>query len=147
MKNVQFCCGGNILPDFTNHDIDCDMTKLPLPYADNSVDFILMEHGLEHFTVAQSLAILDEFYRILKHGGTLRICCPVLERLEVDAARDIALNHGHLIIFSTQSLKDFIRCGRFSNVHETGRSLLDGHWKVIGKDKDDRETARIEANK
>jgi len=60
MIKAQFCCGGNILPGFKNHDMDCDMTKLPLPYADDSVDLVLMEHGLEHFTVAQSLAILDD---------------------------------------------------------------------------------------
>lgn len=147
MKKVQFCCGGNILPGWDNRDIDCDMTKLPLPYADGAVDLILMEHGLEHFTVAQALAILDEFRRILKPGGMIRICCPVLERLNPGAGRDIALNHGHLIIFSTQSLKDFIRIAGFANIRETARSHFDGHWKVIGKEKDDIETARIEANK
>lgn len=127
--------------------MDVDMTKLPLPYANDSVDIILMEHGLEHFTVAQAIAILDEFMRILKPGGMLRICCPVLERLNRAAARDIALNHGHLIIFSTQSLKDIIRIAGFSNIRETKRSHFDGHWRIIGREKDDIETARIEAVK
>ena len=146
-KRVQFGCGGNILPGFINHDMDVDLTKLPLPYADASVDFILIEHCLEHFTVAQSLAILDEFRRIMKPGATLRVCCPVLERLDPEAGRDIALNHGHLIIFSTQSLKDFIRIAGFREIRETPRSPLDGHHRVIGIEKDNRETARIEAKK
>lgn len=144
---LNLACGGNILPGFSNHDMDVDLTKLPLPYADNSVDYILLEHALEHFTVAQALAILDDLRRILKPGATLRVCCPVLERLDPVAGRDIALNHGHLMIFSTQSLKDFIRIAGFRDIRETRRSPLDGHHKVIGMAKDDRETARIEGRK
>lgn len=144
---LQFCCGGNRLPGWQNYDMDCDLTKLPLPFESESADVIFIEHGLEHFTVAQAVAILDEFYRVLKKGGKLRVCCPVLERLDKDAARDIALNHGHLIIFSSQSLKDLIRIAGFQNIQPARRDSIDGHYRVIGTAKDDLETARFVAIK
>lgn len=127
--------------------MDCDITKLPLPYPDNSVNMIFAEHLLEHNSVAQAVAFLDDCRRILKPGGRIRICCPVLERLTPEAARDIALNHGHLIIFSEQSLKDLVRLCGFTQITVTERKAIDSHWKVIGKEKDDRETCRIEAFK
>lgn len=144
---IQFGAGGNRLEGWRNHDMDVNLEKLPLPYGNEVADMVFMEHCLEHFTVKQALAILDDIYRILKHGGRLRICCPILERLDVPAGRDIALNHGHLMIFSQQSLKDFIRLAGFTGIHSTGRSELDGHARVIGVEKDDRETARVEAFK
>jgi len=146
-QNIQFGSGGNILSGWINHDMDCDLTKPPFPYADNSVNMVFAEHCLEHTTVAQAVAALDEFYRILKPGGRLRVCCPVLERLTPEAARDIALNHGHLIIFSEQSLKDLIRISGFKQITVTERKAIDGHHNVIGKEKDDRETCRVEAFK
>lgn len=149
MKEVkrQFCSGGNMLYDWECYDMDCDLTKLPLRFQSSSTDQVFIEHGLEHFSVAQALAILDEFYRILKPRGLLRVCCPVLDRLDPVAARDIALNHGHLMIFSTHSLKDFIKIAGFVDIQETGRKDIDGHHRQIGVEKDNRETARIEARK
>ena len=35
----------------------------------------------------------------------------------------------------------------FREIKESSRTAIDGHWKVIGKEKDDRETARIVAYK
>ncbi len=144
---IQLGAGGNNLHGWNNHDIDVDLTRLPLPYADNQADFVFIEHCLEHFTVKQALEILWDIKRILKPGGTIRVCCPTLERLSVSEGVDIALNHGHLMIFSTQSLKDFIRIAGFRDIKEKQRSNIDGHWKVIGEAKDDKETARIEAVK
>lgn len=42
-----------------------------IPFPDNSVDIIWSQHVMEHFTEVESQAVLREFYRILKVGGTM----------------------------------------------------------------------------
>lgn len=141
---VQFGAGGNRLPDWTNHDSEVDISKA-LPYADHSVDMVFAEHVVEHISHIQALAFLDECFRILKVGGAIRLCIPVLERLEPAHARDIITGHGHQAAYSTQLIKDFLRAAGFAGIRETARSGIDGHFTVIGTEKDSEETARIEA--
>lgn len=146
MRNLNFGCGGNILPGWENHDADVDISK-PLPYENNSIDQVFAEHVAEHIHPHKFLGFLDECRRILKPGGRIRICMPVLERLDPEAARDIILNHGHEAAYSTQLIMDFLRAAGFSGIKQTQRKPIDGHFRVIGRSKDDLETARIEAIK
>jgi len=60
-------------------DINYDLRK-PLPFPDNSVDFIYNEHFLEHLTVEEGIAAIKGFYRVLKPGGVMRIAMPDLEK-------------------------------------------------------------------
>lgn len=46
----------------------------PLPVADESVDIVICQEGIEH--LPDQLAVLSEFNRILKPGGTLILTCP-----------------------------------------------------------------------
>lgn len=82
-------CGRNYFNGWINIDNNSDnnITKLdlnldlrnPLPFKDDSVDFIYNEHFLEHLTAAEGLKALIEFRRILKPGGILRIAMPDLK--------------------------------------------------------------------
>lgn len=82
-------CGRNYFNGWINIDNNSDnnITKLdlnldlrnPLPFKDDSVDFIYNEHFLEHLTAAEGLKALIEFRRVLKPGGMLRISMPDLE--------------------------------------------------------------------
>ncbi len=54
---------------------DC---RKKLNYPDNSVDHILCSHFLEHVYLQETKAILSDFYRVLKPGGTLHIIVPDL---------------------------------------------------------------------
>jgi predicted SAM-dependent methyltransferase len=76
-------CGDFNIPGFINID------KLPLPHIhyrssieklpfikSNSVDLIYMSHCLEHIPQWNIPAALNEYYRILKKGGILRISVP-----------------------------------------------------------------------
>jgi len=148
---IQFGAGGNLLEGWRNHDLESDGVDIrePLPYADDTVDFILAEHVMEHVTGPEALRFLDECHRILKPGGTLRVCCPVLDELSISDARDIILNHGHLIFLSRDSMSELFRASkfRFGDFGETEIAECDGHWKVIGQEKDHIETCRIEATK
>lgn len=146
--NVQFGCGSNRLPDFENWDSEVDITK-NLPYGDNTVDFILIEHCLEHVSGPDALHFCEEAYRILKPGGALRVCMPVLERLDRSEAKAIIRLHGHLTLWHTLLIPRLLFAAGFdeSKIVETGRKECDGHFRVIGEEKDNRETARFEARK
>ena len=58
-------------------DLNWDL-RFPLPFEDNSVDFIFNEHFIEHLTVEESRASLRDFMRVLKKGGVMRIAMPDL---------------------------------------------------------------------
>lgn len=59
-------------------DLNWDLRN-PLPFEDNSVDFIFNEHFVEHLTVEEARISLADFRRVLKPGGVMRIAMPDLE--------------------------------------------------------------------
>lgn len=76
-------CGEINIPGFINID------KLPFPHIhylssierlpfikSNTVDLIYMSHCLEHITQWNVPTVLNEYYRVLKKGGILRISVP-----------------------------------------------------------------------
>lgn len=144
---VQFGCGSNILEGWENHDGEVDITK-ELPYKENSVDFILIEHCLEHVNCACGMHFLMEARRILKPGGVLRVCVPAaLEMPTREHCIDLITGHGHQMIFNEQVLARMLDLAAFTNIGWSKRKEIDGHHKVIGLLKDDLETLRMEAVK
>lgn len=146
---LNLCAGGNTLPaPWRNHDRDMDLNN-PLPFADNTVDRIFIEHGLEHIDSAHGMRFLAEAHRVLKPGGVIRICVPELARLDSAHIRDICTGHGHQQIYSEQTLRLFLFGAGFAliGIETTCRKETDGHWKVIGEAKDNLETLRMEATK
>ncbi len=84
MLMLHIGCGSVYFDGWVNMDLDSpkadrhhDMRQ-PLPYDDNSVSFIYNEHFIEHLSVAEGLAALKEFYRVLAPGGVVRIATPDL---------------------------------------------------------------------
>lgn len=75
-------CGRKILPDHMNCDINetvkadkhFNLECPPYPFADNTVDEVLMDNVLEHLT--DVVAIMKELHRILKPGGIVDIYVP-----------------------------------------------------------------------
>lgn len=60
-------------------DLNWDLRN-PLPFPDNSVDYIFNEHFMEHLTVEEGIQANRDFLRVLKKGGVLRIAMPDLEK-------------------------------------------------------------------
>ncbi len=144
---IQFGCGSNRLEGWKNHDSDADFTKR-LPYADSVADFILIEHALEHTDAPGAYRFMEEANRILKPGGVLRICVPHLDNIfEQEHRRDLILGHGHQMVYTERNLVLMLQTAGFSSIHTTNRKECDGHWRVIGIEKDDIETLRVEAVK
>jgi len=56
-----------------------DITKLP--YEDESVDLIYASHVLEYFDREEVIPVLQEWVRVLKRNGTLRIAVPDFEAM------------------------------------------------------------------
>ena len=61
---------------FTEKDIECKRADImeQLPLQNNSVDFVICQEGIEHFT--DQFKVLVEFNRILKQQGSLIITTP-----------------------------------------------------------------------
>lgn len=58
-------------------DYRCDIRKLP--FGTGEFDIVFSSHTLEHFSVAEVPDIMDEWTRILKPGGEMRLMLPNLE--------------------------------------------------------------------
>lgn len=61
-------------------DLNWDLRN-PLPYGDNSVDFIFNEHFFEHLTIEESEPIMKDLMRVLKPGGVMRVAMPDLQEI------------------------------------------------------------------
>jgi len=146
MLKLNLGCGGNILQGFENHDADVDITK-PLPWKNDSADFILLEHCLEHVTGPQGFGFMREAYRVLKKGGVLRICVPELSRVSREKKVDLIINHGHLMVYCAENLTQMLYAAGFNDIIGTPRKDCDGHHRVIGEPLDTAETLRLEATK
>lgn len=59
-------------------DLNWDLRN-PLPFKDESVDYIFNEHFIEHLTIEESQRSIKDFMRVLKPGGVMRIAMPDLE--------------------------------------------------------------------
>jgi len=144
---IQFGCGGNILEGWHNHDADMDVSR-PLPYPDECAELVFSEHLNEHLTGPELLGFLDECYRILLPGGTIRWCGPAVTMLlDRHHARDLTVNHGHKQVLNGTTMETFLWMAGFDDVRYTSRQPCDGHWRVIGAELDDLETVRLEAKK
>jgi hypothetical protein len=53
-----------------------DLTKLPWPWKDNSVEEANASHIVEHFTAKERIGFANELYRVLIPGGTCLITTP-----------------------------------------------------------------------
>lgn len=143
----NFGCGGNRIPGWRNFDDDCNIAK-PLPFPNECATFILAEHVVEHLSGPDGFRFFEECHRMLVPGGILRICVPILDRIQDKLhMRDLVVGHGHLVVFNLGNLVTLLHLAGFETVSETGRKDCDGHHRVIGEAKDDLETLRVEARK
>ena len=62
-----------------NPDIVCDGAKLPFP--DESADYFVLHHVLEHFGCGEGIGLVKEAHRVLKPGGSLLVFVPDLDAL------------------------------------------------------------------
>jgi ubiquinone/menaquinone biosynthesis C-methylase UbiE len=114
-------CGTYKRPEYINVDAfeSCDpdylwdLNRTPYPWADNSIDGIVMTHVLEHLD--NWWGAFTECARILKPGGTLQINVP-------DESSATALTYrDHLHVFNRASFHGIH--GRVSGTNAWARSV------------------------
>jgi predicted SAM-dependent methyltransferase len=88
MNYLNLGCGSRFHTDWVNIDFSStDKSVIAhnliqgIPRPDRSFDVVYHSHVLEHFTKPQAQSFLQECYRVLKPGGTLRIAIPDLEQI------------------------------------------------------------------
>ena len=88
VKKLQLAASNNLLPGwlntdvFLNHDpvVYLDATKR-FPFDDNTFDYIMAEHMIEHIEYQAAQVMLEECFRVLKPGGRVRVATPDLRVL------------------------------------------------------------------
>jgi SAM-dependent methyltransferase len=85
VRKLQLGCGFNKLPGWLNSDLfppaadvwHLDVTSV-FPLPSDTFDFIYSEHMIEHIPYTAGQVMLEECYRVLKPGGTIRVSTPDL---------------------------------------------------------------------
>jgi predicted SAM-dependent methyltransferase len=88
VRKLQLAASNNLIPGwlntdvFLNHDavVYLDATRR-FPLDDNTFDYIMAEHMIEHVEYPAAQVMLRECYRVLKPGGRVRIATPDLRVL------------------------------------------------------------------
>ncbi|MFX0036490.1 MAG: methyltransferase domain-containing protein [Candidatus Hermodarchaeota archaeon] len=106
-------CGNDIREGWINLDIiksegvDVvhDLNKIPLPFEDNSFDYILCKDVLEHVNY---VTLMNELHRTLKKGGILRIRVPHF------TSKSNYADPTHINLFSSNTFYYFTKQLQFS---------------------------------
>lgn len=87
MKKIHLGCGSiykngwiNIDLDSPVADIQRDLTE-PLPFENDTVQYIYTEHFIEHINRQQAVSFLFECHRVLTADGVIRVSTPDLRFL------------------------------------------------------------------
>lgn len=76
MIKLNLGAGGTQIEGYTPLDIKQGDTIYPLQYTDGVVDEVRASHVLEHFPHGMGQQIINEWVRVLKPGGVLKIAVP-----------------------------------------------------------------------
>lgn len=88
VRKLQLGAGVNRVEGWLSTDIEPrtdDVLELdarePLPFPDESLDYIFAEHMIEHIAYRPGQRMLRQCLRVLRPGGVLRLATPDLARL------------------------------------------------------------------
>lgn len=174
MRKIQLGAGGHNLPGWENYDMDCDITK-PLPFSENSIDFIMLEHVIEHVTQHQGYRFFEECMRVLKPGGVVRVVFPDIKRAfdrcderyrefvkrylggtvtNKIAIEQLIFNFGHVSIYTVELMMAILTMigfqARYSEYNKSTipeLNNIESHWKAIGWEAAFLESSVVEGTK
>ena len=159
MRKLHLGCGKRYTPGFIHIDKEYydhldyqrDVTDLSM-FDDNSIDLIYACHVLDHLSRNSEVdKALSEWYRVLQHGGLLRIAVSDFEKVVqmYNSGMDLESLWGHIVgghkgrgdahgcVFDFTVLKRYLEQHGFKNVRRYD-------WrKTIHKDYDDFSQAYI----
>lgn len=89
-RYLNIGCGQAVHPEWVNADFRAGPggiiaidARNALPFGDAELDAVYHSHLLEHLSRSEGERFLGECYRVLKHGGVLRVVVPDFENLVV----------------------------------------------------------------
>tara|TARA_B100001057_G_C22841895_1_gene947415 strand:+ start:671 stop:1486 length:816 start_codon:yes stop_codon:yes gene_type:complete len=110
--------------DFDNNDADLRLDLMHIELPDNSVDFIILSHVLEH--VSDDKLALSELMRVLAPDGKLFLQVPLGKHQKTkddkfESTEERLLHYGqkdHLRLFALENLySDLIKIGFLTSIH------------------------------
>lgn len=119
--------GSTVIEGFTPIDRKFGSEAFPLPYPDGSVSEIRASHILEHFTFGDAQKALEEWSRVLKPGGRIRISVPDVDKVLADKSPNRLFylmggqtdaNDVHKSAYDEERLAGVMREAGFSNLQE-----------------------------
>lgn len=134
MLKLNLGSGPNLLPHFENLDRKTGQEVFPLKYETGSVDEIRASHILEHFSEKGIWIVLNEWARVLKPGGLIRIAVPDLKKIIEDPEEKWAqhimggqTDHSdyHRSVFTREKLTSLLLENGFDSVTEGWVSEID----------------------
>lgn len=159
---------------FSNYDAETNIFA-PLRWANDSVEFIVCSHTMEHGTPAHGWGFIQECHRILRRGGVARITVPdavkayrnatdsyiqwIAKMGWGDGTRKGVLNnllaqHGYLACWNTEMLIGMMEAAGFTakqvGLHHSDYPELAGsshHHLQIGMEYDAIESLCVEGIK
>jgi SAM-dependent methyltransferase len=102
----------------------------PLDWPDGSVDEIRASHVLEHFGHRQTLLVLEEWCRVLKPNGIMRIAVPSIEQIMAEMDRGTPFNMIEMFITGGQVDDDDHHGTVFTRQKLAAQMHLSGLWKL-----------------
>jgi len=115
-KKLQLGTSNNFLEGWFNTDIVCNDRRVVymdatsrFPFSDNSFDYVMAEHMIEHVGYSAGGVILRECFRILKPGGCLRFSTPDLRTLLGLYAKPLSAEQQSYIDWIIQRLMPEVR--------------------------------------
>jgi len=175
MRKLHFGSGGRAIGGWESYDMDVDLTK-PLPFPDQSADYIFCEHCIEHLTPAEVWSYFEECFRILRQGGVVRTTFPCVARTMrkitqsyrdfvraqgwgdgsfKDGIRHLVVLHGHQSVWHARLITAILKAIGFSDAVtvKVGKSKdhelrgIEQHWRAIGIENNNIESVSVEAVK
>ncbi len=71
------------------------------PFGDNAFAYVFNEHMIEHLPVEVALNMLRESFRVLRHGGVIRIATPDLDKIFALKREDVSPLERSYLQFAT----------------------------------------------
>ena len=87
-RRLNWGCGDSAVSGWVNSDrrpaagvdVVCDIVRDGLPLDTNGFDYAVSVHALQEIPMDELVPVLQEFRRVLKFGGVLRLVLPDLEK-------------------------------------------------------------------
>lgn len=85
VTGLQIGAGPHQMPGWLRTDLDPNLTTIYLdaakrfPFADETFEYVVAEHIIEHVSYEDALKMLRECHRVLKKGGVVRISTPNID--------------------------------------------------------------------